>query len=1030
MKRGILIALCLLCASSWAQLPTATLTGVVTDPQGAVLAGADVKLTNEDTGVTRHVPTGTDGRYIFPNLPPGNYDVLVTASGFGTREFKAIHLEVGRSVTLDAPMQVAKGNEVVVVTGGATGVELDQSEVQGQITERTVQTIPLNGRNFLELAYLLPGNRPATNYDPTKTNTLEVSSAGQFGRGGNITVDGGDNNDEVVGGTLMNFPQDAVHEFQIATNRYTAEVGRSASSIINVVTSSGTNDLHGSLFAFLRNRDLQARSATLAITQPKPPFDRQQFGGSLGGPLVKDKAWFFVSGEDRNQHASVQTGFRDFGTQQVVSASSPSPLDDALLLLRQDIKLNDRDTIFVRYAWNRSLETSNGSLHGGVSLGSAANRQSSLNRFNSILGNWTRVISTDKVNTLIFHVNTFINEIPTFAPTNHPTLITSGAYGAGQLNLGLTNEIVFPDLQDGANFRIAQRTRLQRYQGNDSFAITKGAHNLRFGGEVQRQYSDAIFDLFGSGSIFLAQDFATQDLDHDGVINDNDIPVATAIRSTGPVHPPFVPNINNTYLGFYAQDDWHVLSNLTLNLGLRYELDTEIFGTSSAHDPCPTLTQPSPVPCVWAANVLGLHRSKDPHDFSPRLGFAWDPFKTGRTVIRGGYGIYYDRVVLEVDLLELLLDGRQLSLTATGGSTVVGGSFVPDPVTGQTVTLANPFVGAPSTLAIGINVLDNHIRHPMVQQFTFGVQQQLGQSWVLSADGIHNFGTRFLIGRTIVDADNKPISITDPLTHITNNVVDIGSFAKNWYDGLLVSLRKQPTKIYGRWYSGFSVNYTLSKSLNFANDDQIPFNVSQQIDEKFGINNLRLEKGYSPTDERHRLVVFGTVQAPYDITIAPIVTISSSIPIDSFVSGINSRLPLIARNGLARGVDTGAELNNVIAQWNALAPCPPGGGVFPCHIGPLLSPVNPNLTFGDPFISADMRVTKLFKITERHRIEAVAEVFNLANNANIRGFNNSNYSGRANAIDSKNFYQALSTAGGFFGSGGPRAFQFALRWIF
>jgi Carboxypeptidase regulatory-like domain len=171
MKRSIPIVLFLLCLSTWAQLPTATLTGVVTDQQGAVIAGADVTLTNEDTGATRHSPTRTDGRYVFPNLLPGNYDVRVTARGFTIREFKAIHLEVGRSVTLDSPLQVAKGNEIVTVTGGATGGELTQSEVQGQVTEGTLQNIPLNGRNYLELAFLLPGNRPATNFDPTKTNT-------------------------------------------------------------------------------------------------------------------------------------------------------------------------------------------------------------------------------------------------------------------------------------------------------------------------------------------------------------------------------------------------------------------------------------------------------------------------------------------------------------------------------------------------------------------------------------------------------------------------------------------------------------------------------------------------------------------------------------------------------------------------------------------------------------------------------------------------------------------------------------------
>ncbi|MFY9753196.1 MAG: carboxypeptidase-like regulatory domain-containing protein, partial [Candidatus Acidiferrales bacterium] len=214
-------------AAASAQVPTSTLNGLVTDPKDAVVAGARVAVVSSAQGVTRETTTNADGLYGFSNLPSGSYDLRIEANGFSVSEFKDVVLLAGRASTIDAKLQIATVGTSVKVTGAATSVELTQSMIQGQITSTAIENIPLNGRNFLELAYLVPGNRPAPTFDPTKTNTLEVSSAGGFGRGGNITVDGGDNDDEIVGGTLSNLPEDSVQEFQIATARFTSEVGRS-----------------------------------------------------------------------------------------------------------------------------------------------------------------------------------------------------------------------------------------------------------------------------------------------------------------------------------------------------------------------------------------------------------------------------------------------------------------------------------------------------------------------------------------------------------------------------------------------------------------------------------------------------------------------------------------------------------------------------------------------------------------------------------------------------------------------------------
>ncbi len=1060
MLRAVLcvFACLLLYVSAAAQLPTSTLNGTVTDPQGAAVGGAKVTITNQGTGVSREATTDTSGFYTFANVAPGTYTLKVESPSFAAAELKDIQLAVGRASTVDVKLALAGRGEVVKVEAGEIGVDLTQSEVQGQVTSTTIANIPLNGRNFLELAFLIPGNRPATNFDPTKTNTLEVSSAGAFGRGGNISVDGGDNNDEVVGGTLANFPQDGVAEFQIATNKFTAEVGRSGSSIINIVTKSGTNELHGSAFLFFRHKTLQGLPATFDRSNPTPPFVREQFGGSIGGPIKKDRAWWFVSSEYRNQGFAVPVGVRDFTANAVTGGSAAAFLHDYLLTGRGDIKLTDKDNLAIRYSFNRSLDTANGSLR--RPLGTAANRQSSLNRFNSLLVDWTRNITPRVINSLTFHPDWFLNSIPAFSPDDPVT---------NPAGLAAGNEIRFPTLQDGANFRIPQSTKFNRYQIRDTLSWVMGSHTLRFGGEWQHLNTFALFDLFGSGSIFTTENFAGDvcrqgsvsitlcDRNQDGSVNDLDIPIAVAIQSAAPTRPPIVPFYPNAYFGLYVQDDWKVRPNLTFNIGLRWEFD-DVVGDSSNLHPCASLTTADNT-CSFVENILGTHDGPDYKQFGPRIGFAWDPLKHGKTVVRGGYGIYYDRVVTEVPLLELLLNGRILPLAAFNGSachnlfggaaincstTPVAGTTRPvfngTPATPTTATLASPFSGGSAVFGIGVNRIDQNAKHPYTQQFTIGVQHQFYKDWIISADGIHNFGQRFILGRLLRSTTSTdpnivcpngfdPCTVRDPLTGRSDQITNIESSAKAWYDALLISLQKRPTGGPNfRW--SFNVNYTLSKTLNFSNDDQIPFNGAEdQVNSVFRSNNLGLEKSFSPTDERHRFVFYGVFDVPWHITISPIWTISSHVPIDSLVPAISARLPILPRNALGRTVSTGAELNAAIDLWNSLPACT-GPNQVPCHAGPTLAHVDPNLKFGDDFNSLDLRVTKTWTVFSEQKVQFIGEVFNVFNITNIRGFNNNNYSGFANDITSSSFNQALSTAGAFFGSGGPRALQFAVRYTF
>lgn len=1054
---SLVVFLAFLCGVSGAQVPTGSVNGIVTDPKDAVIAGAEITASNLAQGIARRTVTNASGLYSIQDLPAGTYDLEVHQAGFAVSEFKNIVLLAGTNTTIDAQLRIANSGTTVNVTAASGGtVDLTQSMIQGQITSRTIESIPLNGRNFLELAYLVPGNRPAPTFDPTKTNTLEVSSAGGFGRGGNITVDGGDNNDEVVGGTLSNFPEDSVQEFQIATGRFTAEVGRSGNSIINIVTKSGTNQYHGSAFLFERNRNLQALPATFDRDLPTPPFDREQAGGSVGGPIATDRAWWFSSFEFRDQNAAIQTGARDFATDTILNNSAAAPLRDALWSTRFDTQLSARNSLMGRYSFNHSTDTAEATPSETTPAFTAAERQNSLNRFNSVILGLTSVLGPTKVNEVTFHYDNFYNFIPPFpgdAPTTDPPL-------------NLTNELIFPDLADGANFNLPQATHLNRFQLREAYAWTLGKHTVHLGGEFQHYTANGEINVFGTGTVILTSDFGFADLNGDGQVNDLDIPIAVALKSSAPVTPVPIPSVFDSYLAAYAQDDWRISPRLTLNLGLRWEYDSNLTGNSSAHDPCPSLTQQPTQPCTWMANIIDLKKNPDLKDFGPRVGFIFDPFGKGRTAVRGGYGIYYDRIILESGAEELVQNDRALTVSEYAGSACTspyvpggpsldacfapGASFAPG-----SPTLGSPFSGPNQVGGVGILAMGPDAHHPMMQQTSLGVQQQMGQDWLISADGLHVFANRQLIGHLVrstdstspyisCPGDNVPCTITDPLTGISDNITLIQSQAKSWYDGLIVSLGHRTARIGPIGYQ-YNVSYTLSKTFDYSDDDQLTNNnADEQVDLVEGIDNLRLEKGYAVTDERHRLTVYGEAQLPWRFTLAPLYTFGSGVPADTFLPGtaINgasgSRLPLLPRNALAREMKNSDQLNAVINRWNALPACP---APFPCLAGGAIENVPGGIDFTSPFSSLDLRLRKDIAIGERMTVSLMGEGFNMFNQTNIRGTTNTNYSGRNISISpyqpaqngqpaqtvQTNFYSPVSTAGGFFGSGGPRAFQFATR---
>ena len=960
----------------------ATLQGRVLDPQRRAVDGARVVAEETGTGLRREAVSDAGGAFTLPELPPGTYTLVTEAEGFAARTHTGLVLAVGQSYRLEVGLEVGERAETVDVTEEGELLTDASSTVDGVVGRSAIDRLPLNGRNFMELAFLVPGNVPTPNFDPTKTNSVVVASAGQFGRGGMVTIDGQENNDDAVGGPLQNVPQDAVQEFQIATNRYSAEIGRSAASAINVVTRSGTDRFEGTASFFLRDKALQGLPATYDRTQAAPPFDREQLALALGGPVRKGQAHWFAALEYRNQDGAVLVGERDVATRTIRRTFATGPLRDWLGTARLDWAPAGSDRLTLRYSFEDAQDTAPSTLD--RSIGSASQRQDSSNVYHSVLGRWVRTLTSTTLNTLSLSYSRYRNDID-------------------PVNPGLP-QLTFPSIQDGASFRVPQATSQDRFQAADSLALVRGAHYLKVGGEVQ--LVDTTFDLgvFQAGRIEMVEDFAGFDHNGDGRVDDGDLLFAVTLRSGFPTRNLLLDDCDNSYVALFVQDDWRLTPQLTLNLGLRWEMDTDVKNVSGYADTNPLVS-----------GFYRGERTRDKDNFGPRLGFNWAA-PSGRLGVHGGWGLYYDRVTLEIASLEKGLDGRALPIEVRAGNV-----FFLDPATGRfppfAPSLANPFTGfvLPGAGASGINIIDNALETPQVQQWNLGAEVRVARNLYLRADGIYNKGTQFIIGRTVG-------TVFNPVVGGPDRVVNLESSVGTRYKGLLLSFERRG----GR--HRFLASYTLAKADNYANDDQIPFS-SGPIDP----SDLEREFGPSPNDRRHRFTFAGSFELPAGFLVAPLLTWSTEVPMDILMPDAASRVPALPRNAGGRRFETAGELNAYLRELNA------DGGVD----GTLLPLVSDEARFSDSFSSLDLRVSRIFGLGGERSLEALVEVFNLFNVTNVLGVSSRNYSGYANVLardsndpaspgflTSSSFGRAVSTAGGVFGSGGPRAFQLGLRFRF
>jgi hypothetical protein len=887
----------------YAQTDTGVIDGRIFDAQKAAMPGVTVTAKSTTTGFTRTAVSSPAGTYHIEALTAGVYDITAEISGFATQLRKNVTVQIGSSVTADFTMTIGNLQETVTVTGETPLVQTTRSDVGQVISQNMVQNMPLNGRKFQDLSLLVPGTRSANYYDPTKTEVGGISYGGLTGRSVNISVDGADNNDGVVRGLLQQFSADAIQEYKVTTQRYSAEFGRSTGGLVNVITKSGTNEFRGSAFLFARNDSLNAKTyfekahpqsdfAVASEEIDKQPFSQQQTGGTIGGPIVKDKSHFFLSYEfnRRNDFAVVSTG----GILPAEEGPQPKPFRNHLVTAKSDMQFWPNNTITVRYALENQKREHD--FIGGSTLASAGALNT--NVIHSIIGKDSAVIGGSKLNEFVVLYQSFENNI-TAEDNTKPGIAT-------------------PDFTFGANGNTPQQTIQQRIQIKNDFSFRKegwaGDHDFKVGAELIRSHYGGFFtpSLYGV--------FTFYDRLPGNSINTYLNAIADSFSGSAGQNEA---NDNWTYVGTYFQDDWKPRNNVTLNIGLRWEMQAGPYQNNFD----------TPVLRYLKANGYRTERKQDMKDFGPRLGFAWDVKGTGRTVVRGGYGIYYDEIFQNITLYEKWNDLRTplnfISLSPAPftaayyqtHSTAIRESLVDPTFAGQIMRLTAP-----------------DLQQPYSHQFNVGFAHELNKNLSLDVDYIHAIGKHEIARWQINTSQNRstrlsPAGIFNP---VWGRISVEGNRGHSTVDGLYVTGKIRMAR------ASLITAYALTKGTNLNND--------------FGTNpgdpsNLNDEIDWGPmaNDVRHRVTLGGVFQGPKGLIFSTSVQANTGKPYN----------PLIGLGGARSAMRPNMPGTTQMYERNSLR--------------------------GPGFFTIDARLAKEFTFGNGRAIEILFEAFNVANRANLNG---------------------------------------------
>ena len=1086
MKRifsWMLLACVLACmsASLYAQ-GTGLISGTVTDESGAVIANASVTITNKSTGAARNITAGGEGLFSATALPPGSYEVRAEVTGFRTVVREAT-VQAGSPTTVNLALSIGASKEVVTVEAATAQINYESHTVAGVIARDNIQDLPLNGRNLLQLATLEPGITSAPASVGVFNSQFSIVILGTSNRG-YVTVDGGSIVDNVEGaGTAMNFSNEIVQEFQTATVNFDLGTGIASAGSINIVTRSGGNDLHGSGYFFFRDHNMAAYpglSRSSLVTSPF--FARRNPGLWVGGPIKKDKLFFFANYEYTNQVQAVQVqpdlpSIR--GLQNVFS----SPYVQKSITARFDYRISSKHNAFLRY----SHDGNNGFGPQGTGVAEPSNWTNQINWADQSIIGVTSVLTPTIVND--FRVAMFywdrINTLPPEEQCQFPCLgwgLPSIASVTGSSSFAFGNNAITPQI--GIT---------HRYQIIESLTWQKGNHRMRAGGQFfqdrspvawgfctpacEGAYSPEYIASVVPNAAQRASIFPTLPT----VIKTNadllNLPLnglqasssgGIGVGSSNNPGPYQQSGYHNNRPQIYVQDTWKVRQNLTVNYGLQYQYEGGVFNSDV---PKPAFVAPLYGKDLGATKVNYL-------EFTPSVGFAYSLGKSGKTVIRGGAGIYWDSQSIfqryrDRNLITPLGNGRITASTnlivntfpgivsvGAGGATTplaIGAAIPTGTLTnltiGQFVQLLNAQVpvlisqfspvqqkdGPIGVSAIdvaksGVQLYPQNFPLPRTYQTSIGIQHDLGGGFVIATDYARKVGVQNQIGEedlnhynAFVNGVRSPVIPACGKANFTPGVQCSNGPITFWvdggrsvYNGLLMKLSKK-------------LNHRYQGTVSYAFQSLDAINPSLVYD----LNNYNASFG--PVLAHHNLNIAGIVQLPFGVQLSFNSSFITRTPFEAFVPGgdltgtganptssARSLLPGVSYNCFNAGCGKD-ELAAAVASFNTtyLGKKFPNGNPIPQLILPQ------NYEFTKPVISQNFRLLKTFKYTERYSAQVFGEMFNALNIANLSGYGQSIDTVSANpATQAFNFGKPTQRSAQTFGQTGPRAVQVGARISF